>query len=35
VNDPEFLDLEDVLLIHREQLGRFGGGNGLRDQGLL
>jgi death-on-curing protein len=35
VNDPEFLELEEVLLIHREQLARFGGGDGLRDQGLL
>lgn len=35
MSDPEFLDLEDVLLIHREQLARFGGGDGLRDQGLL
>jgi len=35
VSEPEFLDLEDVLLIHREQLLRFGGGDGLRDQGLL
>lgn len=35
MNDPDFLDLEDVLLIHREQLARFGGGDGLRDQGLL
>ena len=24
-----------MLLIHQEQLGRFGGGDGLRDQGLL
>jgi death-on-curing protein len=35
VSDPEFLDLEDVLFIHREQLLRFGGGDGLRDLGLL
>jgi hypothetical protein len=35
VRDPEFLDLDDVLLIHRAQLVRFGGGDGLRDQGLL
>jgi death-on-curing protein len=35
VTEPEFLDLDDVLLIHREQLLRFGGGDGLRDQGLL
>jgi death on curing protein len=35
VTEPEFLDLDEVLLIHREQLLRFGGGAGLRDQGLL
>jgi death-on-curing protein len=35
VTDPEFLDLEDVLLIHEEQLARYGGSAGLRDQGLL
>jgi death-on-curing protein len=35
VTDVEFLDIEDVLLIHKEQLARFGGGDGLRDQGLL
>ncbi len=35
MNEPEFLDLEEVLLIHQEQLERFGGGAGLRDQGLL
>jgi death-on-curing protein len=35
VTEPEFLDLDEVLLIHREQLLRFGGGDGLRDQGLL
>ncbi len=33
--DPVFLDLEDVLLIHAEQLARFGGAPGLRDRGLL
>jgi death-on-curing protein len=33
--DPEFLDLADVLLIHEEQLARYGGSVGLRDQGLL
>ncbi|MBK7862494.1 MAG: type II toxin-antitoxin system death-on-curing family toxin [Archangiaceae bacterium] len=31
----EFLTVEDVLEIHRLQLGRFGGGDGLRDLGLL
>ncbi len=35
MSDPEFLDLEDVLAIHREQLARFGGGAGIRDAGLL
>jgi len=35
VTDPEFLDLEDVLLIHEEQLARYGGSAGVRDQGLL
>jgi len=33
--EPEFLDLEDVLLIHDEQLVLFGGSSGLRDRGLL
>lgn len=31
----EFLTLEDVLEIHRLQLDRFGGGDGLRDLALL
>jgi len=35
MSDPEFLDLEDALAIHREQLARFGGGAGIRDAGLL
>jgi death-on-curing protein len=35
VTEPEFLDLEDVLLIHEEQLARYGGSAGVRDQGLL
>ena len=25
MTDPEFLDLEDVLIIHEDQLGRYGG----------
>jgi death-on-curing protein len=33
--EPEFLDLADVLLIHEEQLARYGGAAGMRDQGLL
>ena len=32
---PDFLTLEEVLDIHAMQLGRFGGGEGVRDQGLL
>lgn len=31
----EFLALEDVLEIHEMQLIRYGGGDGLRDRGLL
>jgi hypothetical protein len=31
VTDPEFLDLEDVLLIHEEQLAKYGGSAGLRE----
>lgn len=32
---PEFLAIEDVLDIHALQLARYGGADGLRDQGLL
>ena len=32
---PDFLSLEEVLEIHAQQLGRFGGGAGIRDAGLL
>jgi len=32
---PNFLNLEIVLKIHTRQIERFGGTNGLRDQGLL
>jgi death-on-curing protein len=35
MSDPEFLDLEDVLAIHREQRARYGGGSGIRDSGQL
>jgi death-on-curing protein len=35
VIDPVFLDVEDVLLIHEEQLGRYGGAAGIRDAALL
>jgi death-on-curing protein len=35
VNEPEWLEIEDILDIHAEQLALFGGGDGLRDIGLL
>ncbi len=35
MSEPEWLDLEIVLDIHAEQLALFGGGDGLRDGGLL
>jgi hypothetical protein len=35
VTDPEFLEVEQVLALHRRQLVRFGGADGLRDRGLL
>jgi len=33
--DPVFLGLGDVLLIHRDQIERYGGDPGVRDIGLL
>jgi death-on-curing protein len=33
--DPVFLSLEEVLAIHRDQIERYGGADGLRDVGLL
>ncbi len=35
MSEPDWLDLNIVLDIHAEQLALFGGGDGLRDQGLL
>lgn len=32
---PEFLTVDEVLVIHEAQLARFGGAAGLRDAGLL
>jgi death-on-curing protein len=32
---PEFLTVEDVLLLHEQQLARYGGGAGVRDASLL
>lgn len=33
--DPEFLSIDDVLLIHEDQIKRYGGSPDLRDRGLL
>jgi hypothetical protein len=32
---PTFLTLGEVLEIHRDQIGRYGGAAGIRDLGLL
>jgi death-on-curing protein len=32
---PEFLTLDEVLEIHRDQIARYGGTMGVRDMGLL
>lgn len=34
-DEPLFLDIEDVLAIHAAQLVEHGGGEGLRDRGIL
>jgi death-on-curing protein len=33
--EPEFLTLEEILEIHRDQIDRYGGDEGIRDRGLL
>lgn len=33
--EPRFLSVEDVLVIHEEQIAAFGGIDGIRDHGLL
>ncbi len=33
--EPQFLTLDDVFIIHDEQLEAHGGINGIRDEGLL
>jgi death on curing protein len=33
--EPQFLTVEDVLLIHDEQIEAYGGIRGIRDEGLL
>jgi len=34
-NEIEFLDIDDVLAIHAQEIERFGGATGLRDRALL
>jgi len=33
--EPTFLTLDEVLAIHRDQIARYGGSEGVRDWGLL
>ena len=35
MNEPNFLSVEEVLIIHGEQINAFGGLDGIRDAGLL
>lgn len=32
---PVFLELDEIIEIHRDQIARYGGTQGLRDMGLL
>jgi death-on-curing protein len=34
-SDPGFLTFEEVLAIHADQIRRYGGAEGIRDEGLL
>ena len=35
MSEPAFLTLDEVLELHQEQIGRYGGSPGVRDIGLL
>jgi death-on-curing protein len=35
VKGPTFLELDEILAIHRDQIARYGGTGGVRDMGLL
>lgn len=35
MSGPVFLELDDVLAIHADQVARYGGSDGVRDLGLL
>jgi death-on-curing protein len=32
---PKFLTLEEIIAVHRDQIARYGGAEGVRDWGLL
>jgi death-on-curing protein len=32
---PTFLTLDEIIAIHQDQIGRYGGSEGVRDWGLL
>ena len=33
--DPLFLTIDEIVAIHDDQVNRYGGSHGLRDEGLL
>lgn len=35
MNEPRFLELQEVLYLHDESLARFGGAVGIREPGLV
>tara|TARA_B100001057_G_scaffold279611_1_gene279965 strand:+ start:1626 stop:2015 length:390 start_codon:yes stop_codon:yes gene_type:complete len=35
VKEPVWLDLQDLIVLHNQLLARFGGMEGIRDEGLL
>lgn len=35
MKEPHFLELDDVLALHADQVDRYGGSGGIRDLGLL
>jgi death on curing protein len=35
MNEPVWLELETLLLLHSSNIARFGGAEGIREQGLL
>jgi death-on-curing protein len=35
IEDPEFLTVDEVLELHRDQIERYGGDAGIRDRGLI